>query len=75
MQAAAVGDKVALLVDLGGAAGSIYKNGSITVFKNGAKLGVVHTGADLLYRAELHWAVCLHHQGSVVVQPAATPPK
>ena len=74
MQAAAVGDKVALLVDLGGAAGSIYKNGSITVYKNGARLGVMHTGADLL-QCELHWAVCLTRQTSVVVQLAATPPK
>ena len=71
-QKAAVGDKVGLLVDLSGAASAA---GSITVYKNGAKLGVMHTGADLL-QAELHWAMCLNNsQASVVVQPAATPPK
>ena len=64
-QGSAVEDKVGLLVDLSGAAGSI------TVYKNGAELGVMYTGADLL-QAELHWAVCLHSHASVVVQPAAT---
>ena len=59
MQAAKVGDTISLLLDLDA--------GSLTVFKNTRRLGVMATGLE----GEYCWAVELCHEGdSARIEPA-----